>query len=53
MAKNTVEHSKLFEKYKERYDNGWCTVEQLRKIVGLGRLTPEEFEEITNQPYEE
>ncbi len=50
MAKAT--HSKLFEMYKERYDKGWCSKEQLAEIVKLGRLTPEEYKEITGEDYE-
>ena len=46
-------HSKDFLKYKKRYERGGCTVEQLRRLTELGKLTPEEFEEITGIPYEE
>jgi uncharacterized XkdX family phage protein len=49
MAKKS--HSKDFDKYKERYDRGGCTKAQLRRIVELGRLTPEEYEEITGEKY--
>ena len=54
MAKKTEEvtHSPLFEKYQKRYQKGGCTKEQLRRIVELGALTPEEYEEITGEPYE-
>lgn len=45
-------HSKDFEKYKKRYERGGCTAEQLRRLTELGRLTPEEFTEITGIPYE-
>ena len=44
-------HSKLFEKYKERYDRGGCTKDQLRRIVALNVLTPEEYKEITGEDY--
>lgn len=47
-----MNHSKLFEKYKERYDRGGCTKEQLKKLVVLGALTAEEYEEITGEKYE-
>ena len=53
MAKKTTEHSALFEKYKERYEKGYCTKEQLKKIVALGRLTADEYKEITGEDYEE
>lgn len=41
-----------YEKYKERYDKGGCTKEQLKKLVIRGRLTPQEYEEITGEVYE-
>ena len=41
-------HSPLFEKYKERYEKGWCTKEQLQKLVSLGALTQEEYDKIVN-----
>lgn len=46
-------HSKDFEKYKKRYERGGCTVAQLHRLTELGRLTPEEFTEITGLPFEE
>ena len=52
MAKKTTEHSKLFEYYKNRYDKGYCTKEQLQRIVALGRLTADEYKEITGEDYE-
>jgi uncharacterized XkdX family phage protein len=53
MAKKTNTHSPLFEKYKARYERGGCTKAQLRKLVELGALTPEEYTEITGDPYNE
>lgn len=50
MAK-TQEHSPLFEKYYARYKRGGCTKAQLRRLVALGALTPEEYEEITHEPF--
>ena len=44
-------HSKMFEKYKARYERGGCTKEQLRKLVSLGVLTEDEYEEITGEKY--
>ena len=44
-------HSPLFEKYKKRYERGGCTKAQLRRIVELGALTPEEYKEITGEDY--
>ncbi|MBQ6577490.1 MAG: XkdX family protein [Bacteroidales bacterium] len=53
MAKKTTEHSPLFEKYKKRYDRGGCTKAQLHRLVELGALTAEEYEEITGEPCED
>lgn len=47
-----MEHSKLFEKYKERYNRGGCTKEQLLKLVTLGAITAEEYNEITENKEE-
>lgn len=48
----------LFEKLKSRYEKGWITKETLRGYVliemkrpGKG-ITPEQYEEITGEPYE-
>ena len=46
-----MKHSKLFEKYKARYERGGCTKAQLRRIVELGGLTEEEYLEITGEEY--
>jgi len=46
------EHSKLFDKYRERYNRGGCTKAQLKRLVALGALTADEYEEITGDPYE-
>ena len=48
-----MNHSKQFEKIKKRYDKGYITIEQLHRYVELEVITPEEFEEISGQPYEE
>ena len=34
-------------KYENRFKKNGCTIEQLKKIVALGKLTAEEFKEIT------
>lgn len=39
-------------KYKERYAKKGCTKEQLKKIVALGKLTADEYKEITGENYE-
>ncbi len=46
-------HSKLYNKYKERYDRGGCTKAQLHRLVELGAIYDWEYEEITGEPYEE
>ena len=45
--------AKNYAKYKARYDRGGCTKEQLQRLTELGALTPEEYELITGEPYEE
>ena len=52
MAKNINEHSKLFNKYKDRYDRGGCTKEQLKRLVMLEAITEEEYEEITGEYFD-
>jgi uncharacterized XkdX family phage protein len=47
-----MNHSKQYEKYKKRYERGGCTKEQLHRLTELGVLTPEEYEEITGDPYQ-
>lgn len=46
------EHSKLFEKYNERYARGGCTTAQLKRLVQLGAIKDWEYEEITGEAYE-
>ena len=45
-------HSKLYDKYKTRYDRGCCTKAQLLRLVELGAIYDWEYEEITGEPYE-
>ena len=45
-------HSKLFEKYKDRYNRGGCTKEQLKRLVALHAITEAEYEEITGESEE-
>lgn len=47
-----MNHSKQYEKYKKRYERGGCTKEQLHRLTELGVLTPEEYQEITGDPYQ-
>ena len=49
MAKAKTTHSPMFERYAERYARGGCTKEQLAKLVALGVLTADEYEEITGE----
>lgn len=48
-----MEHSRKYEQIKKRYDKGYITDEQLHRYVELEAITPEEFEEISGQPYED
>lgn len=33
-------------KYKARYERGGCTIEQLQRLLTLGALTQEEYDDI-------
>jgi hypothetical protein len=46
-----MEHSENYEKVKGYYDRGLWGIAKVRKAVGKW-ITPEEFEEITGEPYE-
>lgn len=45
----TKKHSKRFDILKERYERSGCTKEQLKKFVGFGVITAEEYKEITGE----
>jgi uncharacterized XkdX family phage protein len=45
--------SKAAKRYKGYYAAGWYNEEMLRNLVGKGKLTPEEYEEITGDNYVE
>jgi len=45
------QHSKDFYKYKQWYDDGFYTKKMLRNIVAKGKLTPEEYYEITGEEF--
>lgn len=45
-------HSKLFEKYRDRYNRGGCTKDQLKRLVSLHAITANEYEEITGEVLE-
>lgn len=46
-----MEHSANYEKVKGYYDRGLWDITKVRKAVGKW-ITPDEFEEITGEPYE-
>ena len=49
-----MEHSKNFEKIKAYYDAQLWTKEQVYNVVGKKNgISSAEYEEITNEPYEE
>ena len=50
--KKETEHSPKYEKVKNYYDKGLWTVGMVRNAVIKGWITPEEFEEITGEPYD-
>ena len=45
--------SALYKKVKKYYDMGLYNDKMVADFVKKGRLTPEEYELITGQPYEE
>ena len=46
--------SKVFYNMAKRnYENGTWNLEMVRNFTALGRITPEEFREITGEEYEE
>ena len=51
MAAKTVKHSAKFVSLQERYNRGGCTKEQLKRFVGFGVITAEEYTEITGEDY--
>ena len=47
-------HSKNYEKIKDYYDSGLWNKARVRAVVGKKNgITPEEYEEITGEPYGE
>ena len=43
-------HSKKFQMVKENSDNGYWSKQRVHDVVGK-LITPEEYEEITGEPY--
>ena len=41
----------MFDSLKMRYEKNWCRKDQLQRFVELGAITPEQYEEITNEAY--
>ena len=41
----------MFEKLKERYEQGRITIAMLRVYVRKGVITPEEYQEITGEEF--
>lgn len=44
-------HSKMYEKIKEYYEKGLWKKSQVRDAVVKGKITVQEYEEITGDPY--
>lgn len=42
----------IYEQAKKYYPKNW-NIDRLKKLVSLGKLTEEEFKEITGEDYEE
>jgi hypothetical protein len=42
-----------FEKWDYYYSKGWATKDQLKIVVQCEKITPDEYEEITGEPYSE
>ena len=47
-----LEHSEYYNLVKEKYDSGKWTKAMLRALVAAGRITAEEYEQITGEAYE-
>lgn len=45
--------SKAAKRYKSYYVAGWYNEEMLKNLVGKGKITPEEYKEITDANYTE
>lgn len=45
-------HSKMYEKIKKFYEDEVWPIAWVRNAVGK-KITPEEYEEITGEPYDE
>ena len=45
------EHSKMFDDIKRWYDDGFWSKKKVRNAVIKGKITEEEYEEITGEIY--
>lgn len=45
--------SKWYDFIKEHYDNGSWGIDRIKAAVKIGRITPEEYKEITGEEYVE
>lgn len=45
-------HSKSYEKFKRYYDSGFWTMSMVKNAVVKGKITAEEYKEITGEEYE-
>ena len=43
----------MYETLKKRYEKNWCRKDQLAMYVQLNVITPEEYEKICGEPYEQ
>lgn len=55
MAKKSVsaEHSPMFEEIQEWYNYHFWTKNMVKNAVKRGKITPEEYKEITGEDYTE
>ena len=53
VIEKVVQHSKYFEKIKKYYEDKFWTKKMVNNAVVKGKITPEEYEEITGEPYQE
>lgn len=47
-----MEHTKYYNTVKRYYDKGYYDEADVAKFVRNGKITAEEYEEITGEPYE-
>lgn len=47
-----MKHSRMYDVIKRYFDRGNYDADDVRKFVKAGKITPEEFKEITGEDYE-